>query len=168
MRYDTLIIGAGFSGLAAGIRLAQFERKPSRCSRSHYLWGGLNSFYKLGGRLFDTGLHALTNFVPTQDTRSRRCFASCASCAFLTEALALGEQGFSEIAFPHARLNFSNDFELLRSEIARSFPSQTVGRLRPARAGAHGLQRFRWSGCDRRRARASGRVLSYATPCCAR
>ena len=27
MRYDTIIIGAGLSGLAAGIRLAMFDKK---------------------------------------------------------------------------------------------------------------------------------------------
>ena len=61
--YNTLVIGAGFSGLAAGVRLAMFEERVCVLER-HYLWGGLNSFYKRGGRLFDTGLHALTNFVP--------------------------------------------------------------------------------------------------------
>ena len=63
MGYDTLIIGAGMSGLAAGIRLAQFDRRVLIVER-HSLWGGLNSFYKLKGRIFDSGLHALTNFVP--------------------------------------------------------------------------------------------------------
>ena len=63
MRYDALIIGAGMSGLGAGIRLAQAGKRVLILER-HYLWGGLNSFYKRGGRRFDTGLHALTNYVP--------------------------------------------------------------------------------------------------------
>jgi len=61
MRYDTLIVGAGMSGLAAGIRLAQAGQRVAVLER-HSLWGGLNSFYKQGGRRFDTGLHALTNY----------------------------------------------------------------------------------------------------------
>ena len=35
------------SGLAAGIRLAQFDQKVLILEK-HYLWGGLNSFYKQG------------------------------------------------------------------------------------------------------------------------
>ena len=61
-RYDTIVIGAGMSGLAAGIRLAQFDQRVVVLDR-HSLWGGLNSFYKQKGRRFDVGLHALTNFV---------------------------------------------------------------------------------------------------------
>jgi phytoene dehydrogenase-like protein len=55
--YDTLIIGAGMSGLAAGIRLAYFDQKVCICER-HNTIGGLNSFYRLRGRDFDVGLHA--------------------------------------------------------------------------------------------------------------
>ena len=62
MRYDALIIGAGMSGLAAGIRLAQAGKRVAILER-HYLWGGLNSFYKRAGRRFETGLHALTNYA---------------------------------------------------------------------------------------------------------
>ena len=60
--YDVAIIGAGMSGLAAGIRLAHFGRKVCIFER-HNAVGGLNGFYSLGGRKFDVGLHAMTNFV---------------------------------------------------------------------------------------------------------
>ena len=55
--YDTIIIGAGMSGLAAGIRLAHFDQRVCILER-HYTIGGLNSFYRLGGRDYDVGLHA--------------------------------------------------------------------------------------------------------------
>ena len=45
--YDTIIIGAGMSGLAAGIRLAYFEQRVCILER-HTTIGGLNSFYRLG------------------------------------------------------------------------------------------------------------------------
>jgi phytoene dehydrogenase-like protein len=61
--YDTLIIGAGMSGLAAGIRLAYYDQKVCICER-HSTIGGLNSFYRLRGRDYDVGLHAITNFTP--------------------------------------------------------------------------------------------------------
>ena len=60
--YDVIVVGAGLSGLAAGIRLAQYDQRVVLLER-HYLWGGLNSFYRKDGHRFDTGLHALTNFA---------------------------------------------------------------------------------------------------------
>ena len=61
--YDVVIIGAGMSGLAAGIRLAHFGRRVCIFER-HNAVGGLNGFYSIAGRRFDVGLHAMTNFTP--------------------------------------------------------------------------------------------------------
>ncbi|NIL99118.1 MAG: NAD(P)-binding protein, partial [Planctomycetales bacterium] len=61
--YDTIVIGAGMSGLAAGIRLAHYNQRVCVLDR-HTTIGGLNSFYRLGGRDYDVGLHAVTNFTP--------------------------------------------------------------------------------------------------------
>ena len=44
--YDTVIIGAGMSGLAAGIRLAHYDQRVCILER-HTTIGGLNSFYRL-------------------------------------------------------------------------------------------------------------------------
>lgn len=124
-RYDAIIIGAGMSGLAAGIRLAQYKERVLILER-HYLWGGLNSFYKRRGRLFDVGLHALTNYAP----RGRRGVPLTKLLRQLRlrhADLKLGEQSFSEIAFPTERLRFSNDFALFESEVQRAFPHQVEG-----------------------------------------
>ena len=61
--YDTIIIGAGMSGLAAGIRLAHFGQRVCILER-HSAIGGLNSFYRQRGRTYDVGLHAVTNYAP--------------------------------------------------------------------------------------------------------
>jgi len=61
--YDTIIIGAGMSGLAAGIRLAHFGQRVCILER-HTTIGGLNSFYRMNGRNYDVGLHAVTNYAP--------------------------------------------------------------------------------------------------------
>ena len=63
MHYDAIIIGAGMSGLAAGIRLAMYDKRVVVLER-HYVWGGLNSFYQFQGHQFDVGLHAMTNYAP--------------------------------------------------------------------------------------------------------
>jgi len=129
MRCDVLVIGAGMSGLAAAVRLAQFGRSVVLAER-HTLWGGLNSFYKLAGRRFDTGLHALTNYAPP-GTRKSPLVRVLRQLGIEQGELRLGQQGHSEIAFRCAgesvRLRFANGPELLRTEVARLFPSDRAG-----------------------------------------
>ena len=122
--YDTILIGAGMSGLAAGIRLAQFDQRVLVLDR-HYLWGGLNSYYKRKGRRFDVGLHALTNFVP-KGTRGRPLTRILRQLRIPYDSLRLGEQHGSRSVVGDTDLRFGNDFELLRSEVARQFPSRTA------------------------------------------
>jgi phytoene dehydrogenase-like protein len=124
-RYDAIVIGAGMSGLAAGIRLAQFDRKVVVLDR-HALWGGLNSFYKRGGRRYDTGLHALTNYVP-KGVKNTPLAKLLRQLRISHDELALGEQTFSEIRFPDLRLCFKNQFGLLEEEIAAAFPAERDG-----------------------------------------
>ncbi|MFT5050461.1 MAG: phytoene dehydrogenase-like protein [Chlamydiales bacterium] len=127
-RFDTIVIGAGMSGLAAGIRLAMFDQRVLILER-HSLWGGLNSFYKRAGRRLDVGLHALTNYMhPRSPGAKGRPLARVLRQLRIPFAdLQLGEQSQSAIAFPEARLAFGNDFALLRSEIAQTFPDQLAG-----------------------------------------
>lgn len=131
-KYDALIIGAGMSGLAAGIRLAQFDLSVCILEK-HALWGGLNSFYKLGGHRFDVGLHALTNFVP-KGTRGTPLARLLRQLRLSHDDLKLREHRFSEIAFPSAKLRFSNDKQLFFSEIERAFPSEIDGFTRLVQA----------------------------------
>ena len=60
--YDVIIIGAGLSGLAAGIRLSQYGKHVLIVERQHYA-GGMNSYYRRGDRCYDVGLHAMTNLA---------------------------------------------------------------------------------------------------------
>jgi phytoene dehydrogenase-like protein len=120
MRYDTLIIGAGLSGLAAGIRLSMYERKVAILER-HSLWGGLNSFYRLRGRRHDVGLHALTNASAARTGALSRVLRQL---RMSRDQLALGEQRRSVIRFPDLSVSFSNDPALFESELATAFPSR--------------------------------------------
>lgn len=125
MRYDTLIIGAGLSGLAAGIRLAHFE-KPVCILERHTTIGGLNSFYRLRNRNYDVGLHAVTNFTP-KGTRTGPLSRLLRQLRFSWDDFQLAPQTGSRVDFPGTSLRFNNDFELLVSEVARAFPSQVDG-----------------------------------------
>ncbi|MBX3420326.1 MAG: NAD(P)/FAD-dependent oxidoreductase [Pirellulaceae bacterium] len=123
--YDTIIIGAGMSGLAAGIRLAYYDQKVCILEK-HWTIGGLNGFYRLGGRNYDVGLHAVTNFTPP-GTKKGPLARLLRQLRFRWEDFELAPQIGSAIAFPGIRLAFNNDIELLRSEIARNFPTQRAG-----------------------------------------
>jgi len=121
-RYDALVIGAGLSGLAAGIRLAMFGKRVAVLEK-HYLWGGLNSFYKRGGRLFDTGLHALTNYVH-KSVAGKPLTRVCRQLRIPWDALDLAEQDHACVVSDGAVLRFSN-------RIAETIDA--VGALAPAR-----------------------------------
>lgn len=122
MSYDTIIIGAGLSGLAAGIRLAYFEQRVCILER-HYTIGGLNSFYRLRGRDYDVGLHAVTNYAVKGGTKGPLA-KLLRQLRLAWEDFSLAPQIGSTIAFPGVRLNFDNDIGLLTSEVARAFPRQ--------------------------------------------
>jgi phytoene dehydrogenase-like protein len=119
--YDTLIIGAGMSGLAAGIRLAHYDQRVCILER-HTTIGGLNSFYRLRGRNYDVGLHALTNVTP-RGARKGPLARLLRQLRMSWDELEIAPQIGSDIAFPGVRLCFSNDLDLLRSEIGREFPA---------------------------------------------
>lgn len=123
--YDTIIIGAGMSGLAAGIRLAHFDQRVCILER-HKTIGGLNSFYRLGGRDYDVGLHAMTNFARRGEKRGPLA-KLMRQLRFRWEDFPLAEQLGSSIRFPGVSLDFSNDFALLESQVAERFPAQIDG-----------------------------------------
>ncbi|MCA9217008.1 MAG: NAD(P)/FAD-dependent oxidoreductase [Planctomycetales bacterium] len=120
--YDTIIIGAGMSGLAAGIRLAYFDQSVCILER-HYTIGGLNSFYRLRGRDYDVGLHAITNFTP-KGTKKGPLARMLRQLRFRWDDFALSPQIGSSIAFPDVELKFGNGIDLLHSEISKAFPEQ--------------------------------------------
>jgi phytoene dehydrogenase-like protein len=123
--YDTIIIGAGMSGLAAGIRLAHFDKRVCILER-HSTIGGLNSFYRLRGRNYDVGLHAVTNFRP-KGAKKGPLARLLRQLRFKWDDFALAPQIGSAIRFPGVELKFNNDIELLSSEIALKFPGQQDG-----------------------------------------
>jgi len=123
--YDVIIIGAGMAGLSAGIRLAMYERRVLILER-HYIPGGLNSYYHKFKRPFDVGLHAMTNYVP-KGTKRAPLTKLLRQLRVRYDDLQLKEQYGSQILFPGVTLDFSNDFEQLRSEVARAFPDQVDG-----------------------------------------
>lgn len=120
--YDVLIIGAGMSGLAAGIRLAHFGRRVAILEQ-HTLVGGLNSYYRRHGHEFEVGLHAVTNYAEPSERRAplNRLLRQL---RIARDELQLCPQGQSAIQCPDATLHFTNDFADLEAEVDRLFPDE--------------------------------------------
>ncbi len=126
--YQLIIIGGGLSGLAAGIRAARFGYK-TLILEQHGLPGGLNSYYTRQGRLFETGLHAMTNCAAPRDKHAplNRLFRQL---HLSRKQFNFHEQIGSEIRFPDRALRFTNDSSVLEEEIARCFPHRIDAFLR--------------------------------------
>lgn len=129
--YDVAIIGAGMSGIAAGIRLAHFGKRVCIFER-HNAPGGLNGFYSIAGRKYDVGLHAVTNYV-RPGVKGTPLTKLLRQLRIDRDEFAFCEQKQSRIAFGprHApgsvSLRFTNDFAVLESEVAQNFPAQVDG-----------------------------------------
>ena len=126
--YDVAIIGAGMSGLAAGIRLAHFGKSVCIFER-HNAVGGLNGFYSLAGRKFDVGLHAMTNFV-RPGVKGTPLTKLLRQLRIDRDEFALCEQKQSRVAFGprgETSLRFTNDLAVLESEVGAKFPAQRDG-----------------------------------------
>jgi len=122
MDYDVLIIGAGMSGLAAGIRLAYYGKSVCVVEK-HYRVGGLNSFYNLGGHKLDVGLHAMTNYVP-KGVKLSPLPKLLRQLKLKAEDFALCPQRMSAIKFPNKTIRFNNDFGFFVQEVVDNFPRQ--------------------------------------------
>lgn len=125
VKYHTLIIGAGMSGLAAGIRLAYYD-KPVCILERHTTIGGLNSFYRLRDRNYDVGLHAVTNYVPP-GTKSGPLAKLLKQLRLRWDDFDLSPQNGSSVVFPGHRIEFANDFPAFCDNVIREFPDQADG-----------------------------------------
>jgi phytoene dehydrogenase-like protein len=121
--YDCIIIGAGLSGLAAGIRLAHFNKKVLICEQ-HLKIGGLNSYYTISSHEMETGLHAMTNFATKNAPKTTTLLKLLRQLRIPYDALLLREQNSSSIRFPGKKLCFSNDYAMLEESIAENFPNE--------------------------------------------
>lgn len=122
-QFDAIIIGAGLSGLAAGIRLAHFGQKVCICER-HSRIGGLNSWYSRQGMLLETGLHAMTNLARRGDPKSLPLMKMLRQLRIPLDDLQIREQNHSLIRFPSKTLCFDNHFSSFEDSIAEEFPRE--------------------------------------------
>ena len=125
MAYDAVIIGAGMSGLAAGIRLAYYEKSVCILER-HTTIGGLNSFYRLRGRNYDVGLHAVTNYA-RPGTKTGPLSKVLKQLRLDGKILTCRRSDSPTVVFPDCTLRFTNDIDSLTQQIAEQFPAEIDG-----------------------------------------
>jgi phytoene dehydrogenase-like protein len=124
-KVDCIIIGAGMSGLAAGIRLSMYDKKILVLEK-HTITGGLNSYYSRGKRRFDVGLHALTNFVGPKD-KGKPFLKLLKQLRIPYDDFKLSPQNYSLIQFPDKKLKFTNEISVLIEEINEKYPHEIDG-----------------------------------------
>jgi phytoene dehydrogenase-like protein len=121
LRPSLLVLGGGLSGIAAAIRCARYF-PDVLILEQHVRSGGLNSYYYRRGRLFETGLHAITNFAPPDDKKAPLNLL-LRQLGMTRGALALRAQAGSEIRFSGGKtLAFTNNFTYLTENVAQVFP----------------------------------------------
>jgi phytoene dehydrogenase-like protein len=95
----------------------------------HVISGGLNSYYSRRNKEtkemidLDVGLHALTNFA-TRGEKGKPLTKLLKQLRIPYGDLNLKEQSYSLIKFKSASIKFSNDFEMIKNEVACVFPSE--------------------------------------------
>ncbi len=122
--YDAVLIGAGPSGLAAAARLSHFGVRVC-VLEAHTRLGGLSSWHHVKGREISSGLHAFTNYVP--GGRSGPLGKLFRQLRLRPDDLDLRPQRGSSIRFPSATLAFTNDTDVIRNEVAATFPADIDG-----------------------------------------
>jgi phytoene dehydrogenase-like protein len=121
VRVPFLVIGGGLSGLAAAIRVARFNPHVLLLEK-HSRLGGLNSYFYRNNTLYETGLHAITNYAGPKDKKAplNRLLRQL---KLRRQELTFCQQHQSEVVFRGCTsLKFSNDFDLFQTEISNKFP----------------------------------------------
>jgi phytoene dehydrogenase-like protein len=122
---SSVVIGGGLSGLAAAIRLARYNENVVLLER-HSRVGGLNSYYYRNNTLFETGLHAITNYAD-KAARHAPINKLLRQLKISRDEIGFHQQIRSEICFPEKSLFFTNDFSQFFDEINEKFPHEVDG-----------------------------------------
>jgi len=118
--YDTIIIGSGISGMAAGIMLAK-EGEKILILEQHSIAGGLTQTYSRKGKLFPTGVHRLGSLNPGQPLWYYFTYLDIMDKLDLVN---LSDDCFERIYFPGENYNIPIGHNHYQHRLIECFPNQ--------------------------------------------
>lgn len=118
--YDTLIIGSGISGMAAGIILAK-EGEKTLVLEQHGSAGGMTQTYSRKGKIFPTGVHRLGSLDPGQPLWYYFTYLDIMEKLDLVK---LSDDCFEKIYFPSKQYKIPTGHDPYRQMLIESFPDQ--------------------------------------------
>jgi len=118
--YDTIIIGSGISGMAAGIVLAK-EGEQTLVLEQHSIAGGMTQTYSRKGKIFPTGVHRLGSLNPGQPLWYFFTYLDIMEKLDLVE---LSDDCFEKIFFPSKNYSIPSGHDNYQRKLIEFFPDQ--------------------------------------------
>ena len=119
MKYDVVIIGSGFGGLACARQLAQAGRSVLVLERQRQPGGCLQSFSR-SGRAFDTGFHYVGGLAEGQ--AMHRLFSQLWLMHLPWHRL--DADGFDRVTIGHDTFAFAEGYDHFAHTMTEYFPNQ--------------------------------------------
>lgn len=120
-QFDTIIVGSGISGMAAGIILAGHGEKVLVVEQ-HTIPGGLTQTYTRKGSVFPTGVHRLGSLNPGQ---SLWYYFKYLDLMDRLELVPLSSEGFEHFFFPSGKYKIPVGHDAYQKQLKTYFPDET-------------------------------------------
>ena len=118
--YDTIIIGSGISGMAAGIILAK-QGERTLVLEQHSSAGGMTQTFSRKGKIFPTGVHRLGSLNPGQPLWYYFRYLDIMDKLDLVK---LSRDCFEKIYFPGKNYKIPTGHDNFRHRLIKYFPDQ--------------------------------------------
>jgi len=118
--YDTIIIGSGISGMAAGIMLAK-EGERVCVLEQHSIAGGMTQTYSRKGKIFPTGVHRLGSLIPGQPLWYYFKYLGLIDTLDLVK---LSDDCFERVYFPTQNYKIPTGHDNFQNRLINYFPGQ--------------------------------------------
>ncbi|MBU8910349.1 MAG: NAD(P)/FAD-dependent oxidoreductase [Desulfobacterales bacterium] len=118
--YDTIIIGSGISGMAAGIMLAK-EGEKALVLEQHSIAGGMTQTYSRKGKIFPTGVHRLGSLKPGQPLWYYFTYLDIMDKLDLVK---LSDDCFERVYFPTNNYKIPTGHDNFQNKLIKNFPDQ--------------------------------------------
>lgn len=122
MRYDVVIIGGGFGGLACGTILSRAGKHVLVLERQAQAGGCVQS-YQRGGHSFDTGLHYVGGLAEGQNLHKVFTYLGLMDLPWHR----LDPTGFDQVTIGHHTFSYAEGFDAFVDSLAEHFPEEREG-----------------------------------------